>query len=113
MPVDDTPFDMRRGDYARRVPFLTGMDRLDGAIEAGGENGLDHQFVINIEEGERGDGHLRECARLIHNKSGREMKVSTTQNCLVVYTSNFLPKACEDFDDGNHRKHAAICLETS
>ena len=50
-PVDDSPFDMRRGDFKRRVPFLTGMDRLDGAIDAGGEPGLDHQFVINIDEG--------------------------------------------------------------
>ena len=112
-PVDDTPFDMRRGDYSRRAPFITGMDRFDGAIEVAGEYGLDHQFLIERPEGTSGDGILRECARLIHTKSAREMKVSTTQNCLGVYTSNHLPKAGTNPDDGFHTKHAAVCLETS
>lgn len=43
------------------------------------------------------------------------MKISTTQNGLVVYTSNFLPKPdiSGEEDGNNHKQHAAICLETS
>jgi len=42
------------------------------------------------------------------------MIISTTQPCVVIYTSNFLQNSKDkDFADGNHSQHAAICLETT
>ena len=42
------------------------------------------------------------------------MIISTTQPCVVIYTSNFIPSSQDkDFNDGNHSQHAAICLETT
>ena len=112
--VTDTPFDFRAG--GDKAPWLiTALDRLDGGVEHGGENGLDDQFIVRrgdaLSTG-KGDEELKDCARLIHHSTGRELKISTTQNCLVVYTANFLPKSGRDKDD-LHTQYSAICLETT
>lgn len=75
--VDDTVYDFRTG--GEKAPLLiTANDRLDGAIEHAGENGIDDQFVINRPDDSTGDNVLRDCARLIHHSTGRELKISTT-----------------------------------
>ena len=110
--VVNTPFDFTTG--GEKSPYLiTSLNRLDGAIDGGGENGIDHAYVINRPENSSGDNILREAAELMHPSTGRRMVISTTQNCLVVYTSNFLPKPKKDDDGDKHIQHAAICLETT
>ena len=67
------------GTGGKKAPILlTALNRLDGAIDAGGQPGIDHAFVINRPENSSGDGILREAAKLIHHTTGREMKISTT-----------------------------------
>lgn len=105
--VEDSVYDFRSG--GEKAPLLiTANDRLDGAVKHAGENGIDDCFVINRPENNTGgDNILRDACRLIHHSTGRELKISTTQNCLIVYTGNFLPKDSQDL----HKQYAAICLE--
>ena len=108
--VKDTPFDFRGGENAPLL--ITSLERLDGGIVHAGENGIDDQFIINRPEKTYGDNILRDCARLLHHSTGRELKISTTQNCVVVYTANFLPKTGKDPAD-HHTQYSSICLETT
>ena len=45
--VQDTPF-----DFTAEGPTIASGDRLTGAIDGGGEPGIDHAFVVKREEGE-------------------------------------------------------------
>ncbi|MDR1787946.1 MAG: galactose mutarotase [Treponema sp.] len=75
-----------------------------GAEAAGG--GYDHCFVIDGDAGE-----LRHCAEVFEPRSGRSMRVFTTQPALQLYTGNMLHalagKAGSVYD-----AHAGFCLET-
>ena len=76
--VEGTPFDFT--DPKKAPLLINAMDRLDGAIVDGTKFGINHAFVVNSDDSE--EGTLRECATLMHHSTGREMKVSTTQNCV-------------------------------
>jgi aldose 1-epimerase len=56
-------------------------------------NGYDHNYILGA------DGKMKAAARLIDPKSGRIMKVRTTQPAVQLYTAN-------------HLNHTAVCLET-
>ncbi|MDL2228880.1 galactose mutarotase [Treponema sp. OttesenSCG-928-L16] len=93
VPVEGGPFDFRI-----RKPI--GRD----IAAAGG--GYDHCFALDGDYGE-----LRLCAEVFENRSGRSMRVLTTQPGVQFYTGNFLDgipgKAGSLYD-----KHAGFCLET-
>ena len=101
-PVKNTPLDFTN------FSSFADKGRLEGAILMGGKPGLDHCFVNDRKGGANAQDFV-EVATLRHEDSGREMKVWTTQASTVVYTANHLPT---DGSDGDHRKHAAVCLET-
>jgi aldose 1-epimerase len=96
-PVENTPFDFRS---RKRI----GADLAEAG--AGGAGGYDHCFVVDGEPGE-----LRPCAEVWEEKTGRGMKVFTTQPGVQFYTGNMLKptpgKAGSVYD-----KHAGFCLET-
>lgn len=56
-------------------------------------NGYDHNYILGA------DGKMKDAARLTDPKSGRVMKVRTTQPAVQLYTAN-------------HLNHTAVCLET-
>lgn len=95
--VDGTAFDFRQGK-------TVGKD-----IEADEENlinggGYDHPFVLNKEDGE--------AIELKDPKSGRKMTVTTSEQCVVIYTGNFLEEVPYVYDQVAIGKRHAICLET-
>ncbi|MCP4761666.1 MAG: galactose mutarotase [archaeon] len=72
------------------------------------EEEIDHNFILNNYNKEDMDTRL--VAELFSPKTGRLMKVFTTEPCIQVYTGNFMGdlksfgKQC--------KKHSAVCLET-
>ena len=101
MNVEDTPFDFRGG---KKAPLLISANkRLEGAC---GGNGIDQSFIINRPE--YSENTLQEVGILMHHSTGREMKISTTQTNLQVYTGNYLHCFENRFD-----QYAAIALETT
>ena len=93
-PVDGSPFDFRAGaSIGSRLEKLGG-DSL----------GFDHCFVNPRSESRE----VREVATLRDPQSGRQMRLSTDQPSVVVYTANYLDGSPEV---GGHQQHAAICLE--
>ena len=69
-------------------------------------NGYDHCFVINGEPGK-----LRPCAEVYSRKSGRSMKVFTTQPGVQFYTGNHLKKVTGK-PGSVYIKYSGFCLET-
>ena len=69
-------------------------------------NGYDHCFVVD------GDpGKLRPCAEVYSRKSGRSIKVFTTQPGVQFYTGNHLKKVVGK-PGSIYTKHSGFCLET-
>lgn len=101
-PVEGTPFDFRVEKKVGRDIDCEDADLL----KAGG---YDHCF--NFCGGESGDVKLR--AVLKDPKSGRVMKMYTTQPCVQLYTGNFLAADGHPFKGGYVKhKQMALCLET-
>jgi aldose 1-epimerase len=91
--VQNTPFDFRIAKPVNR-----------DLAAAGG--GYDHCFVVD------GDGGtLRPCAEVSEPRSGRTMRVFTTQPGLQFYTGNFLDGVIGKAGSV-YGKHAGFCLET-
>lgn len=113
-PVRDTPFD-----------FTTAKKLSKGIlqIEGGGQQGIDHCFVVTNAFDESGSyrhnpalqkvdkkAFLRHIATVTDPVSGRCMTVHGTQPGVQVYTANFLSK-----DPAAHPfvQHNGMCLETN
>jgi aldose 1-epimerase len=102
IPVRDTPF-----DFKTRKPI-----RRDLKAEYGGSGGsaapegYDHCFVV---EGE--PGKLRPCAEVYEPRSGRTMKVFTTQPGVQLYTGNMLG-GVPGKQGSCYTKYTGFCLET-
>ena len=94
LPVAETPYDFV-GDFSA----IGDKERLTGAIDGGGQPGIDHAFVVDRADGIDSMAFV-EAGCLRHEASGRQMKVLTTQQATVVYTSNFIPAGDAD---GPHR----------
>jgi aldose 1-epimerase len=97
IPVQNTPFDFRT-----RKP--AGADI--GEAGRGGPGGYDHCFVLDGEPGK-----LRPCAEVYEGKTGRKMKLFTTQPGVQFYTGNNL-KSVAGKAGSVYEKHAGFCLET-
>jgi aldose 1-epimerase len=97
IPVEGGPFDFRK---RKRI----GADLEEAA--AGGAGGYDHCFVVDGEP-----GTLRPCAEVWEGKTGRKMKVFTTQPGVQFYTGNML-KSLAGKAGSVYEKHAGFCLET-
>ncbi len=100
--VEGTPFDFRTEKKVGRDLDEAHPDLL----KAGG---YDHCF--NFTGGEDGEVKLR--AILKDEKSGRVMKMYTSQPCVQLYTGNFLKDDGYPFKGGHVKyKQMALCLET-
>jgi aldose 1-epimerase len=97
IPVQNTPFDFRT---AKTI----GADIAEAGRD--GPGGYDHCFVLD------GDaGKLRPCAEVYEEKTGRKMKLFTTQPGVQFYTGNNL-KSVAGKAGSVYEKHAGFCLET-
>jgi aldose 1-epimerase len=97
IPVQNTPFDFRT-----RKPI--GADI--GEAGRDGPGGYDHCFVLD-----GGPAKLRPCAEVYEGKTGRKMKLFTTQPGVQFYTGNNL-KSVAGKAGSVYEKHAGFCLET-
>ena len=93
LSVDNGPFDFRTRKLVSKDFAKT-------------KGGYDHCYVINGEAGK-----LRPCAEVFEEKSGRHMKVYTTQPGLQFYSGNFL-SGLHGKTGSLYNKHAGFCLET-
>ena len=75
----------------------------DGILDCDQGNGADHNFVLSGAASEEG---LRPVATLWSEKSGRLMKVWTTEPGVQFYTGNFLDGTLRRSDGGS-------CVDTS
>jgi aldose 1-epimerase len=89
-PVRGSPFDFRK-----RKPFMQDS-----------EEGYDHCFTIDGDSGK-----LRLCAEVYEPKTGRAMKVHTTQPGVQFYTGNSL-SGIPGKAGSVYTKHTGFCLET-
>jgi len=93
IPVLDSAFDFRKSKPIGRD--------LDDKL-----TGYDHCFTVD------GDpGKLRPCAEVYEAKSGRTMRVFTTQPGIQFYTGNML-KGLPGKSGSIYTKHTGFCLET-
>jgi aldose 1-epimerase len=82
--VSGTPFDFVEGGK------IGDKERLTGAIDGGGQPGVDHPYVINDADlDSTTPTKLNLAAELSFDNIS--MSIHTTQPELVVYTGNFLP----------------------
>ena len=92
IPVKDSAF-----DFKTRKPVGADLGIIDG---------YDHCFVLDGEP-----GGLRPCAEVYEPKSGRFMKVFTTQPGVQFYTGNYL-NGITGKQGSRYLKHSGFCLET-
>lgn len=95
--VADGPFDFKKSKAVGRD-----IDVMTENIKNG--SGYDHPFVLNKEPGE--------VIQLSDPKSGRMLTVTTSEQCLVCYTANFLSEDMYVYDQTFLQPRGAICLET-
>ncbi len=99
-PVEGTPFDFRR-----RTPIGKRIDADDEQIRFG--SGYDHNFVLNSQ-----DGSLALAAEVYEPKTGRVMRVLTTEPGVQLYTGNFLNGRLVGKGGKTYPRRGALCLET-
>jgi aldose 1-epimerase len=96
-PVENTVFDLRKPTrLGPKIDQLTNEPR-----------GYDHNSVLNNK-----DGDLALAATVYDPKSGREMRVSTTEPGVQFYTGNFLDGSDKGKGGVVYKQHGALCLET-
>jgi aldose 1-epimerase len=93
LPVQHSPFDFRT-----RKPIKQDIEATGG--------GYDHCFVVDGEAGQ-----LRPCAEVYEGRSGRTLRVFTTQPGVQFYTGNFLD-GIPGKGGSVYHKHGGFCLET-
>ncbi|GHU25131.1 aldose 1-epimerase [Spirochaetia bacterium] len=93
IPVQSTPFDFRVWKEIRKDIAETGQ-------------GYDHCFKIDATNGD-----LSPCAEVFEKKSGRIMRVWTTQPGVQFYTGNFL-NGISGKNGATYTKYSGLCLET-
>jgi aldose 1-epimerase len=96
-PVENTVFDLRKPTrLGPKIDQLTNDPR-----------GYDHNYVLNNK-----DGDLTLAATVYDPKSGREMRISTTEPGVQFYTGNFLDGTNTGKGGVVYKQHGALCLET-
>ena len=112
LPVAGTPF-----DFTAAKPINTDFGAICGGDIAAIGKGYDHCYVIKGGAGDTGkesaDGKpvLRPCAEVREEKSGRSLRLSTTQPGVQFYSGNFL-NGIEGKAGSVYNKNAGFCLET-
>lgn len=81
--------------------------RID-VVDKTATTGYDHNYVLNAPEA---GSNLRLAAILTEPKSQRQMKVSTTEPAVQLYTGNFL-KGQKGKGGKTYAHRSALCLET-
>ena len=98
-PVSGTPFDFRKG-----MEIGAHIGAKNEQLKLGA--GYDHNFVLNH------PGDLSKVAAEVHEaKSGRVLRVFTTQPGIQFYSGNFLLGNAHGIG-GVYRHRSALCLET-
>ena len=99
--VENTPMDFRKPEViGKRIDDFSFEQLKNG-------NGYDHNWVLNTE----GDAAELACL-LLDPKSGRTLKVFTSEPGVQVYTGNFLDGSLSGKKGIVYNQRAAICLET-
>lgn len=100
LPVEGGAF-----DFTKEKALLQDIDKDDPQLIIAG--GYDHCFILDKPQ----DGRLSGAAALRHAKSGRSLKVYTTQPGMQLYSGNFM-----DGTPGKSgkplSKRSGVCLET-
>lgn len=97
-PVKGTPMDFTK-------PHLIG-ERI--AQVKGDPNGYDHNFVLNRR---KNSDNLVHALTVREPKSGRVMKVYTTEPGIQFYTGNFLDGTLKGKGGTVYKQHTAFCVE--
>lgn len=98
-PVAGTPFDFREPQ-----PIGSRIDTDDAQLAIG--KGYDHNYVINGEP-----GTLRPVARVYDPKSGRVMKMLSTDHGVQFYSGNWFDGSVVGRDGKAYTHRIALCLE--
>ncbi len=99
-PVEGTPFDFR-------TPHAIGerIGANDPQLQAG--RGYDHNFVLD-----HATGQMQEAAQAYDAKTGRTVKVLTTEPGVQFYTGNFLDGSITGKEGRVYKHRYAFCFET-
>jgi aldose 1-epimerase len=97
-PVAGSPM-----DFTKAKPIGKDIAQLTGT-----PGGYDHNFVIDKAKA----GALSPAAELYDPKSGRLMKVSTTEPGMQFYTGNYLDGTITGKGGKVYRRNYGVCLET-
>jgi aldose 1-epimerase len=97
--VQGTPFDFR-------MPARIGarIDADDAQLARAG--GYDHNFILDGK-----DGRLDVAAEVYHRKSGRALRVLTTEPGLQFYSGNFLDGSITGKNGRVYTRRSGFCLE--
>lgn len=90
------------------MDFRVGRLRKDFDKLKGTPGGYDHNYVLNQTK----PGELVLAAELYEAKSGRLMKIYTTEPGIQLYTGNYLDGTNTGKGGKVYRKNYAVCLET-
>ncbi|MEV5573765.1 aldose epimerase family protein [Spirillospora sp. NPDC052269] len=100
-PVKGTPFDFTR-------PHTIGERIRDNDPQLLIGHGYDHNFVLN----QRRPGELTLAATVTEPRTGRVLRLSTTQPGVQLYTANFLDGSLVGTSGHAYRQGDALALET-
>ena len=106
LPVDDTLIPTGELKSVKGTPMdFTSPHKIGERIaQTGGDPvGYDHCYVVNGKP-----GALRPAAKVVDEKSGRVMEVSTTEPGIQFYSGNFLDGSEAN---GGYPKNGGMCLE--
>lgn len=97
-PVKDTPMDFTK-------PHLIGEHMAE---VKGDPNGYDHNYVVNRK---KNSDNLVYALRVREPKTGRVMKVYTTEPGIQFYTGNFLDGTLKGKGGEIYKQHYGFCVE--
>lgn len=101
-PVADTVF-----DFTESTPIGKRIDQLPANAETGSPGGYDQNFVLRDKKSE-----TPELAATFYDpKSGRVLKVFTTEVGAQLYSGNYLDGSLVGKGDKKYDKHFAFCFE--
>ncbi len=107
LPVDEGLIPTGELKAVEGTPMDFTSGKKIGSRIAQVEGGYDHCYVLNQEK----PGEITLVARVSERKSGRVMKITTTQPAVQLYTGNFLDGTVSG-GGVDYQKHFAFCLET-
>ena len=98
-PVKGTPF-----DFTKATVIGARIDDPDEQLKFG--QGYDHNFVLN-----KNGSELSLAATVYEPKSGREMKLYTTEPGIQFYSGNFLDGSVKGKAGVSYSRRSGFCLE--